>query len=579
MKLYFPTSQSSDGFTLPVILMISLGLLVIGLSLVQTSASVRSSLEFEYQQRLNAEAAEAGTVYANYCLTENGLQQTWGPAKFNENLTQRSDCYGNVLSYTPEYLMENGTFKSSFSVGDLDPDSSAGSILIPSSGTFQQNRGATSDIARSSTKSLKKVVISNELKASISASGTGKTCAIVTNELYCWGKNSDNGSDDFTGQLGNGTGGPGWDTTTPVKVRQDPGVLLGKIATDVFSAQYHNCALANSKVYCWGQNDNGQLGDGTFTDRNVPVQVGGALAGKTVTDIGGSGDTSCAIAESKIYCWGLNSDGQVGNNSTTNVNTPTAVSTTNLGASYVATALSTSGSRSYNMCAIADNKAWCWGQNNAGQIGNGTSGSTDIRVPTAVRANSGDVLYNKVVTAISQDGYWDGSGGYAHVCVVAKSPTLNNGAAYCWGENADGQLGRNNTTDSNVPVAVITSGVLSGKVVQDVAAGLRHSCVMANAKVYCWGDNGAGQLGDGTNTQRNAPVAVRANNGDALYNKVITAVGGGANRGCAIADLKTYCWGLNDMGQLGDGNSGAGVFSSVPVASKFLDPKAPAFVF
>lgn len=576
MKLFYP-SNSSQGFTLPVILLISLGLLVIGLSLVQTSSSVRNSLEFEYQQRLNAEAAEAGTVYANYCLTENGLMQTWGPARSRPNLSNNTDCNGTPITNSPTYLMENGTYKTTFSVGDLDPDSSVGSVLIPSSGTFQQTRGSSSSIARSSSKNLKQVVISNELKASISASGTGKTCAIVTNELYCWGKNSNNGGgDDFTGQLGNGTGGSGYDSTTPLKVRQDPGVLLGKIVDDVFSAQFHSCALAAGKVYCWGQNDDGQLGDGTTTDSNVPVLVGGALTGQTVTAIGGSGNTSCAIANSKIYCWGLNSDGQVGNNSTTSVNTPTAVSTTNLGASYVATALSTSGSRSYNMCAIADNKAWCWGQNNAGQIGNGTSGNTDVRVPTAVRANSGDVLYDKVVTAISQDGYYNGSGGYTHVCVVAKSPTLNDGAVYCWGENADGQLGRNNTTDSNVPIAVITSGVLSGKVVQDVVAGLRHSCVMANAKVYCWGDNGAGQLGDGTNSQRNAPVAVRANNGDALYNKVVTAIGGGSNRGCAVADFKTYCWGLNDMGQLGDGTT---TNRNVPTKSSFLDPKAPAFVF
>jgi len=576
MKLFYSPSSPTQGFTLPVILIISLGLLVIGLSLVQTSASVRSSLDFEYQQRLNAEAAEAGTVYANYCLTQNGLLQTWGPARSRPNLSHRTDCNGTTLSYTPQYLMENGTFKTSFSVGDLDPDSSVGSVLIPSSGSFQQNSGSSSAIVRSSTKNLRQVIISNELKASISASGTAKTCAIVTNELYCWGKNSVSGGDDFTGQLGNGTGGPGWDTTTPVKVRQDPGVLLGKIVDDVFSAQYHSCAMAVGKAYCWGQNDNGQLGNGTTTDSNVPVEVGGALTGKTVTAIGGTGNTSCAIADTKIYCWGRNSDGQVGNNSTTNVNTPTLVSNTNLGGSYIATALSTSGSRSYNMCAIADDKAWCWGRNEAGQIGNATSGSTDVLVPTAVRANSGDALYNKVVTAISQDGYYNGSGGYPHVCVVAKSPTLNDGAAYCWGENADGQLGRNNTTDSNVPVAVSTSGVLSGKVVQDVVAGLRHSCALANAKVYCWGENSAGQVGDGTTSQRNVPVATRANNGDLLYNKVVTAIGGGANRSCAVADFKTYCWGLNDMGQLGDGTT---TNKNVPTKSSFLDPKAPAFVF
>mgnify|MGYP001348886508 CR=1 FL=1 len=561
-------TPAAQGFTLPVILLISVGLMIVGLSLLQSTSSVRDSLDYQYQQRINNEAAEAGAIYANYCLSANNFTQTWGPANGKQNLTQFTNCSGNTLSYAPAYLLQNGTRRTGFSIGDLTVRSD-GAIIFPSSGTYQQTRGGTSLIANSATTVRKQVVEWKVYQPSVSSSGTNKTCAIVSNELYCWGLNSNVG-EDYSGNLGDGTT---TNSLVPVKVRQDMGVLAGKVVSDVFSAQFHSCALAAGKVYCWGKNQNGQLGNGTTNDSTVPVEVTGALSGKTVTAIGGSGNTSCAIADSKIYCWGLNNRGQVGDNTTTTRTSPTLVSTTNLGGGYTATKIATSGSRSYNICAIADSKAWCWGNNEAGQIGNGSSGSTDVRVPT--KAYDGGVLSGKTVTAISQDGYYNGSSSaYTHVCVVAS------GKAYCWGENNSGQLGRSNSTgtrtsDSNVPIAVYDSGVLSGKTVQDIVVGLRHSCALANSKVYCWGNNGSGQVGDATNSTRYVPTAV-AENDPGLLNKNITAIGGGANRGCALAEYQAYCWGLNSNGQLGDGTQTS---RNTPTESVFLRPKAPAYIF
>lgn len=561
-------TTNTRGFTLPVILLVSVGLMIVGLSLIQSTSSVRDSLDYQYQQRINSEAAEAGTIYANYCLSANNFTQTWGPTNGKPNLTQYTDCNGTTLSYAPAYLLQNGTRRTGFSIGDLTVRSD-GAIIFPSTGTYQQTRGSSSLLANSATSVRKQVVEWKVYQPSVSSSGTNKTCAIVSNELYCWGLNSNDGGEDFSGNLGDGTTN---DSLVPVKVKQDVGVLAGKVVNDVFSAQYHSCALAAGKVYCWGKNTNGQLGNGTTTDSYVPVEVTGALSGKTVTAIGGSGNTSCAITGGKIYCWGRNDKGQVGDGTTTNRTSPTLVSTTNLGSSYTATKIATSGSRSYNMCAIADGKAWCWGNNEAGQIGNSIHNSTLVKVPT--KAYDGGVLSGKTVTAISQDGYYNGSSGaYTHVCVVAS------GKAYCWGENNSGQLGRdsgsNKTTDSDEPVAVYASGVLSGKTVQDVAVGLQHSCVLANSKVYCWGNGSAGQIGDGYNSTRYVPVAVKEND-PGLLNKNITAIGGGANRGCAVAEYQAYCWGLNSNGQLGDGTQ---TNRNVPTESVFLRPKAPAYIF
>lgn len=550
------------GFTLPAVVIICTALMTIGLSLIQNSSSVYDSLNDQYYNRIAQEAAEAGVAYANFCLSDNSFEQTWGSKLSKPNLTQKTDCNGDPLSSAPDYLMQNGTVRTGFSVGDLDTRSD-GAVIFAVTGTVE-NVSSSGSVTRTYNTGRKEVVKWKEFNPTVSSSGTSKTCAVVTNELYCWGKNS-NGSENFSGNLGDGTT---TNSLVPVKVRQDPGVLAGKVVKKVTSAQFHSCALAEGSVYCWGRNQYGQLGDGTNNDSTVPVKVEGALAGLSVTDIGASGDTACAIANTKIYCWGRNNLGSVGNNSTANVNSPVAVSTTNLGSSYTATALSTSGSRSYNMCAIANDKAWCWGNNNAGQIGNNTSGGANVLVPTAVY--TGGVLSGKTVTAISQDGYYSGSPSYTHVCAVAS------GAVYCWGDNYAGQLGRGNTTASSVPVAVSTSGVLSGKTIVDVIAGLQHSCALSDeGKVYCWGSNASGQVGDNTNTSRTSPVSVYTGGG--LGTQKVVAIGGGANRGCAITSgYQSFCWGLNTDGQLGDGTQTS---RNTPTEAIFLRPKAPTYIF
>mgnify|MGYP003439826326 CR=1 FL=1 len=560
--------QHQHGFTLPVILLISVGLMIVGLSLLQSTSSIRTSLDYQYHKRLANEAAEAGGVYANYCLSVNSLDQTWGSSQSNPNLAPNTDCSGDPLAFAPSYLVQNGTQRSSFSVGNLESTRSDGAIVIPATGSYEQTRGNTAAIADSLTNTRKRVVRWKEYKASVSASGTYKTCAIVTNELYCWGKNGFYNTEYFDGQLGDGTT---TDSLIPVKVTQSAGLLLGKVVDDVISEQYHNCALAQGKVYCWGRNLYGQLGNGTTTDSPVPVEVGGALSGKTVTAIGGASDVGCAIAESKVYCWGRNDQGQLGDGTTTSRNTPTLISTTNFGSPYTPNLLSSSGSRAKSMCAIINSKAYCWGANNVGQLGDGTT--TTRTSPVAVRANSGDVLYNKTIIAISQDGYYNGNGSgiYPHVCVVASD-----NKAYCWGANTSGQLGDNSTTNRSLPVAVrANSGdALYNKSVQDIVVGLQHSCALANSQVYCWGENSQGMVGDNTSTDRRVPTAVYT--GEDLAGKTVTAIGGGSNRGCAVADLTVFCWGKNSEGQLGDGTQDN---RYKPTKSIFLSPKAPAYIF
>jgi alpha-tubulin suppressor-like RCC1 family protein len=572
--------QKSNGFMLPIVMVLSIAILAIVSTLLMITSSSYEGGYADHYQKLADEAAEAGSSYATACLTLSSHVQTWGPTDSPTSLVPRSNCNGNRNAYsTNQYVYSDSMVRTYFEVGDLD-SSAQFSAQISSKGTAEVLRSNGTVMKTYSSTQKKVITWPTDVTAQKSASGTNRTCAIVTYNVYCWGYNR-------YGQLGNGqyigTGdiadSSNIDSTVPVKVSRDPGVMAGKNMVKLFVAQYHSCALStDGNMYCWGYGESGQLGTGNNDDSPVPVHIGGTLAGK-VTDIGGSNNTSCAIAEGKIYCWGSNGNGQVGIGSTSNVNTPRLVSTgsgsSDLPASYTATALSTSGSRAAQMCAVANGKAYCWGQNGNGSIGNNaTVSSTSNNITTPTKVYDGGLLSGKTVTSLSLDGYISpASGGYAHVCAIASS------ALYCWGDNGYGQLGNGNTTSSSAPVAVIAtgSGVLAGKSVQEIKVGLRHSCARAANGVYCWGLNGNGQLGDGNTGSSNVPVTVKQEVGK-LSDSNVAGIGAGANRGCAVInDGRTFCWGVNDTGQIGDGTTINP--RRTPTESLFLRPQGNQYIF
>ena len=311
---------------------------------------------------------------------------------------------------------------------------------------------------------------------------------------------------------------------------------------------YHTCDInSNNNMYCWGANGFGELGDNTYTQRQIPtaVNTAGVLSGKTIKAVTVNGYYTCAIAsDDKAYCWGVNQFGGLGDNSTTSSKLPVAVNTAGVLSGKTVKAISTG---SYHTCAIAsDDKAYCWGANSSGQLGN--SSTTQSTVPVTV--NTAGVLSGKTVKAISN--------GEAQSCVIASDDN-----AYCWGTGMNGALGNSSTTQSTVPVAVNTAGVLSGKTIKTISASGRHACVIASDdKAYCWGRNTNGQLGNSSTTQSTVPVAV--NTAGVLSGKTIESIEAGDSHTCAIAsDDMLYCWGSNTNGQLGNSST---TQSTVPVA-------------
>jgi hypothetical protein len=242
----------------------------------------------------------------------------------------------------------------------------------------------------------------------------------------------------------------------------------------VSASRSHSCGLTTAgTAFCWGDNLNGQLGNGSNTDSNVPVVVSG---NQTFASVSAGWLHSCGVTTAgAAYCWGQNFAGQLGNGTFNSSNVPVAVS-----GNHTFTFLSAGGAHN---CGVTTTGAYCWGWNFDGQLGDGTN--SDRNVPVAV---SGSHTFASVTA------------GYQDSCGVTGT-----GMAYCWGDNDYGQLGNGTSGQSNVPVAVSGSHVFAL-----VSAGYRHSCGLTTAGAgYCWGWNLDGQLGNGMNTDTNVPVTVR----------------------------------------------------------------------
>jgi alpha-tubulin suppressor-like RCC1 family protein len=301
-------------------------------------------------------------------------------------------------------------------------------------------------------------------------------------------------------------------TNSPQNVTVTFSVGVAPFAT-LSPGRFYSCGTKTTGIaYCWGDNTYGMLGDGSTTRSMIPVAVAGAVAFTTLAT--GTLNTCGLTADGSAYCWGWNNHGALGDGSFITKHVPVAVASGGL----TFKALSVGDAFT---CAVAKTAAaYCWGYNALGQLGLGIPGE-DFAAPTLV---AGGLLF----TTISSSG--------AHTCGITST-----GAAYCWGENHQGQLGTGDTTAHVAPAAVA-----GGLTFADVSVG-EFSCALTTAgKVYCWGANGSGQLGNGTKTRSLVPVAV---SGGLTF---VTVRAGYAHACGLTAGGAAYCWGSNNGGELGN---------------------------
>lgn len=349
----------------------------------------------------------------------------------------------------------------------------------------------------------------SDLTGGISAVSAGHTltCALTTSGgVKCWGWNG-------YGQLGDGTNT--FIQSTPVEV-----IGLTCSASTVSVGYNHTCAVMTAgEAKCWGYNWQGQLGDGTTTNRSTPVDVIGLASGVSAVTTGGS--HTCALTTSGgIKCWGDNWHGQLGDGTTTSRSTPMDVNGLTSGINAISAGWG-------HTCALTNSGgAMCWGANGSGQLGNGWNIDSLFPIfPGGLTSG---------VSAVSAGG--------GHTCAVTAS-----GGVKCWGRNDYGQLGDGTTTSRYSPIDV--SGLASG--ISAVTAGDSHTCALTvSGGVKCWGANEFGQLGDGSVTNYSTPVDVSGLTSD------VAAVSAGGGHTCALTTAGgVKCWGKNIYGQLGDETS------------------------
>lgn len=353
-----------------------------------------------------------------------------------------------------------------------------------------------------------------------SVSGGGMlTCVLIST------RGAECWGDNGEGELGNGTVAS---STTAVTVS---GV---NNAISISSGYKSACVLLGSgTISCWGYNSGGELGNGTNTNSSLPVAVSG-LSG-VIAAASGAAHNCALITGGTLECWGDNEEGQLGTGSLSPH--PPYGSSTPLPVSAVSNVVGVTAGFLHTCALIEGGTVECWGYNHDGQIGNGTTNSVRPYADPAPAQVTG------ITNAVSL------SAGDFHTCAL-----LAGGRVSCWGFISASDIGPDVLLNSAVPKLVpgISNAVA-------ISSGGLHTCaLLSGGTVKCWGEDQYGQLGNGKTLDSSSPVAV-------IGIKNAVAIGSGGFHSCAVLSgggLK--CWGRNDSGQLGIGTLTA---SSVPVTA------------
>lgn len=381
--------------------------------------------------------------------------------------------------------------------------------------------------------------------------GWNHTCAMnAQGQLFCWGWNE-------RGQVGL----PAGDAPEPVEV-----VGIDEEVTALALGVSHSCALtAGGDVKCWGSNVQGQLGDGSNASCQQVVDV--ALGGKAKALAAGSNHTCAVLTSGQVRCWGNNREHQINADSELNYLSPVAPSVP------VSNVMALGGGEDHTCALLADRGVTCWGSNLYEQVAAATTISDAVTLDSGRYQNCtvdsagaltcwgsrGLVISPQQPYSVTTAGDVASSvaSGENHGCAIID------GAVRCWGVGLDGQLGAGagitNTVDP-VPAATLVSGV------EAIDAGFNHTCAIRQGGAFCWGENEAGQLGNGAFETSFTPVAVVG------LSSGVASIATGPTHTCAIlADGKVKCWGSRAFGIVGDGES---TLVPVPVCVDALCPPA-----
>lgn len=357
------------------------------------------------------------------------------------------------------------------------------------------------------------------------AAGYLFTCALKADgTVWCWGVNT-------AGELGNGTTVA--QSTLPVQVH------LSGAAVAVTAGTAQACAvLVGGHVQCWGGNALGQLGDGSYTSRSSPVTVSfqtrffGLQPLSNVIDISAGDRHTCAlIVNGTLFCWGANDSGQLGANSAAASSDVAVEVVTDVSLDALTGVVAASAGPTHTCALLVTGAVKCWGADDKGQLGIGTTSAVPHRMADVVVAGLANAI--EVVT------------GFGYTCAVEAVGWINR----CWGDNVSGELGNGTTTPTSVPnTALGVSGSIGAR---GIASSRYSNCGRrGNDTIACWGDDYEGELGNGSKLTSSSSAVAVLNLTDA-----VSMTGGSFDRFCALhASGTVSCWGSNSTGALGNGN-------------------------
>lgn len=440
-------------------------------------------------------------------------------------VVEQRDAYGNVVSGGSISLrLANAPYQGTRLLGTLSMPAAAGTatfggLQVDRPGAGYRLEAFVGTVTGRSTSFSVSATLFSVATGGTNTQGSGFSCATGTAATWCWGANGD-------GQLG--TPRAAFQENVPIAV-DAPAAFV-----QVTAGTAHACGLtATGEVWCWGAGTAGQLGNGATQGSAVPVRVNasGPTGGRIYTDITAGDQHTCGLVATAVYCWGLNTFGQLGSGSTAPSATPMRITGTGV-APLDFTRLS--AGRIHTCGVTSSAAAWCWGAAFNGALGDGQE-ATHRLAPIQVAGSGTAPLRFGSITA-----------GSSRTCALTVN--LSPQRIYCWGLNAAGYLGTG-TSDGSVLTATV---IPSAADFTAVTSGSSTTCAStATNAIWCWGRGLSGEIGNGALADQSTPALVSTPPGGLAR----LSAGGTGVCGVRVGGGGVYCWGDNSSGGVGDGTN------------------------